>query len=267
MDALMLHRMTLYALCHRFGAGALLIALSTSAWAEPATDTAKAGDAVLIGSRTEKPDGSTAMTVGRRLPTDWETKVGVDVGLTAPLTTTPPPEAYLNGWPRQDRSSGIGWASVAVPATPFGWDKAALEARIDPTQDQGKLATTLSRSMPIGDAAKVTVQQGYSLTETLANPTSAPTTLITPGRTSAPVAPAPSTQTLTTEGRVSLNILSSDTTFAAGAKLSSTDEKWLRTLSAEQKFFGGPFSLTGSISERATGETDKSVKAGFKHSW
>jgi hypothetical protein len=240
-------------------------AVSTSAWADSAPDKAKkSGDPFLIGNRSDKPDGSTALTVGRRLPTEWETKVGMDFGLKAPLTTSPTPEAYLDGWAQQDRSSGAGWASIAVPATPFGLDKAAIEARIDPTQDQGRLATTLSRSMPIGDDAKVTLQQGYAWTETLANPAGA--TLVAPGGTSAPSV-SPPTQMLTSESQLSLNLLSTDTTFAAGAKLSSTEDKWLRTLSAEQKLFGGPFSVTGAISERPTGETDKSVKAGFKHAW
>jgi len=49
--------------------------------------------------------------------------------------------------------------------------------------------------------------------------------------------------------------------------ISSTDDKWLRTLSAEQKLFGGPVSITGSVSETAAGDISKSLKAGFKRSW
>jgi hypothetical protein len=52
-----------------------------------------------------------------------------------------------------------------------------------------------------------------------------------------------------------------------GANISSTDEKWLPSLSAEQKLFGGPFSVTGSVSETPTGETSKSLTAGFKRQW
>jgi hypothetical protein len=52
-----------------------------------------------------------------------------------------------------------------------------------------------------------------------------------------------------------------------GADVSSTDDKWLRALSAEQKLFGGPFSVTGSMSETAGGDISKSLRAGFKHSW
>jgi len=49
--------------------------------------------------------------------------------------------------------------------------------------------------------------------------------------------------------------------------MSSTDDKWLRTLSAEQKLFGGPLSVTGSVSETASGEMSKSLRAGFKRTW
>jgi hypothetical protein len=52
-----------------------------------------------------------------------------------------------------------------------------------------------------------------------------------------------------------------------GADISSIDDKWLRTLSAEQKLFGGPFSVTGSVSETPAGDLSKSLKAGFKRNW
>jgi hypothetical protein len=42
---------------------------------------------------------------------------------------------------------------------------------------------------------------------------------------------------------------------------------WLRTLSAEQKLFGGPFSVTGSVSETGTGDLSKSLKASFERTW
>src|SRR5260370_1372766 len=63
------------------------------------------------------------------------------------------------------------------------------------------------------------------------------------------------------------NFLPTDTSVSFGADISSIDDKWLRTLSAEQKLFGGPFSVTGSVSETATGDLSKSLKAGFKRTW
>jgi len=61
--------------------------------------------------------------------------------------------------------------------------------------------------------------------------------------------------------------LPSATALSAGAKLSSSDERLLPSVSAEQKLFDTPLSVTGSISQRATGETDRSITAGFKRSW
>ncbi len=235
-----------------WGAMILLAGLPALASAEPVKDRTTA-EPLVIQSRTDKPDGSAALTIGRRLDTEWDVKMGLDVGLAAPLTTTPPPTTALDGWSRQDRSTGTGWASVALPA-PLGWEKAAVEARVDPGQEQGKIATTLSRSMPIGDAGRLTVRNGYSVTGTLANP----------GGTSAAGHPS---QTLTTEGGVSFDLLSTATTFTAGRTYSTADDKWLTTLSAEQKVFGGPISVTGAISERPSGETDRSIKAGFKAAW
>ena len=52
----------------------------------------------------------------------------------------------------------------------------------------------------------------------------------------------------------------------AGQTLSSNDEKWLRKVGAEQKVFDG-VSISGSIGETAQGATNKSISAGFKHSW
>jgi hypothetical protein len=49
--------------------------------------------------------------------------------------------------------------------------------------------------------------------------------------------------------------------------VSSANDKWLRSMSAEQKLFGGPLSITGTITETATGGQSKGLKAGFKQTW
>jgi hypothetical protein len=69
-----------------------------------------------------------------------------------------------------------------------------------------------------------------------------------------------------TEQSAKLSITDSGTSFIAGQTLSSTDDKWLRKIGAEQKLFGG-VSISGSIGETAQGASNKSLTAGFKHSW
>jgi hypothetical protein len=69
-----------------------------------------------------------------------------------------------------------------------------------------------------------------------------------------------------TEQSAKLSIVDTGTSFSAGQTLSSTDDKWLRRIGAEQKLFGG-VSISGSISETPLGTASKSISAGFKQSW
>jgi hypothetical protein len=74
------------------------------------------------------------------------------------------------------------------------------------------------------------------------------------------------TRNYETEHSAKLSIADTGTSFSAGQTLSSTDDKWLRKIGAEQKLFGG-VSLSGSISETPLGTASKSISAGFKQSW
>jgi len=74
------------------------------------------------------------------------------------------------------------------------------------------------------------------------------------------------TRSYQTEQSARLSIADTGTSFVAGQSLSSADEKWLRKIGAEQKLFGD-VSVSGSVSETAQGSTNRSLTAGFKHSW
>jgi hypothetical protein len=192
-----------------------------------------------IGSRNEKADGSVSVSAGQRLPTAWETKLGVEIA--APGST---PDAFAG----QAQERGAGWANLAVPAAPLGLDKATIDARVDPNADQGKLSTALSRSVPVGGGVSVTLQNGYAVTQSLANPGGV------------------GTRAYSGDGALRLE-LPTATALSAGARISSTEEHLLPSVSAEQKLFDTPLSVTGTISQRPTGETDRSITAGFKKSW
>ena len=181
-----------------------------------------------------------------------------------PVDLTVPPPAHAidasrftaarKGWNGKvdvDAGSGAAWAnlSAAAPDLPGSWDKAAVATRIDP-QQQGKLGVTLSRSVPVGDVS-MTWQNGYAVSQALA-----------PGAAAA----AGGQQVYSTDQSVRVTILP-DTTLSVGATISSADDKWTRSLSAEQKLFGGPISITGAVSEGAGGDLSKSLRAGFKRTW
>src|SRR3984957_16490051 len=147
---------------------------------------------------------------------------------------------------------GSGWANLAVPAAPIGLDKATIDARVDPAADQGRLATALSRSLPIGGGFSLTLQNGYAVTQTLANPNG--------------MATAPNPRIYTGDGGVKLD-LPTQTAVSARASMSSSADRPTPSRSAEQKLFDTPLSITGTISQRPTGETDRSIMAGFKQTW
>jgi hypothetical protein len=189
--------------------------------------------------RKQKSDGSTAVTVKRTLPTEWDTKVGVDLGLPPTAPSTFQPETTFTADP--NRSTGAAWANISVPG-------ASVEARLDPTQEQSKLGTVLSKSVPLGDTWSMTLQNGYSVTNNLAATSTTPS------------------QVFSTDQTAKLNLVPTGTSFSLGNKLSSTDDRWLRSVGAQQKLFDS-LSISGTISETATGALDKSITAGFRKTW
>lgn len=180
--------------------------------------------------------------------TDFNAKVGIDYRKPAISTIELKPDQLLAGV-TPEQSTGVAWANVTASELPLGWDKASIDTRLDPSQEQGKFGTTLSRSVPLGESLAVTLQNGLSVSRTLANPAQ------------------PASQSWTSSQALRFSILPTDTTLSIGANMSSTDDKWLRTFGAEQKLFGGPFSVSGSVSETTSGDISKSLKAGFKRSW
>jgi hypothetical protein len=235
------------------------------------TGAAFAGDAdqstsPTFGSRTDNPDGSSAITMGRRLPTEWETKVGTDVSL-APQQSPVPSENFRNGT-TTDRSTGSVWASIAMPGVgPLGFDRTSVEARVDGAKDEGKLGATLSRSMPLGQNLSVTWQNSYSIVQPLATTVLVPPAvpLTTNGAATGVIAPA-TTQAHVFDEALRFNIAPSGTTFSAGASSSSADNQWHNKFSIEQTV-AGPLKVTTSVEDAGTATGNKSITAGFKKVW
>jgi hypothetical protein len=242
----------------------LLVALSlaSAARAEEPENTADEATVELpsgepLDLSTPEPDGSKLKAVDPLKPSAptwqspaWQSKVGIDYRKPAiPAVEFQPEQLVAGAIP--DQSTGVAWANVNAPGLdmPLGWDKTVIETRLDPSQEQGKLGTILSRSVPVGENFAVTLQNGVSVTRTLPSPAQPPS------------------QIWASSQALQLNLLPTDTSVSLGTSVSSTDDKWLRSLSAEQKLFGGPFSVTGSVSETASGELSKSLKAGFKRTW
>jgi hypothetical protein len=205
-------------------------------------------------SSKDKPNGPAAVTVKQPLSPFWDARIGADMTVTRESTLTASEllsEKLANGG-NAPQSSGTVWAAITAPGVGSIWDKTAVEARVDPSQEQSKLGTSLSKSLPLGEQYSLTLQNGYNVIQQGIVPL--------PGIAARPV------RNYETQQSAKLSIGDTGTSFIAGQTLSSTDDKWLRKIGAEQKLFDG-VSISGSIGETLQGVTNKSLSAGFKRSW
>jgi hypothetical protein len=215
--------------------------------AAPGTDAA--------WSESNKPNGSSDVSVKQSLSAFLDAKVGADMTVTGPpqtLTEAQLLSARLANGGSLPQSSGTAWAAITAPGAGPIWDKTSVEARVDPSQDQTRLGTSLSKSLPFSEQYSLSLENGYNLIEQGVVPV--------PGIVGRPA------QNYQTDQSAKLSITETGTSFSAGQSLSSSDDKWLRKVGAEQKLFGG-VSISGSIGETPLGITNKSVTAGFKQSW
>jgi hypothetical protein len=206
-------------------------------------------------SSNDKSDGSAAVSVKQSVSPFLDTRIGADMTVTRqPQTLTESQllsEKLANGG-SLPQSSGTAWAAITAPGAGSIWDKTSVEARVDPSQEQTRLGTSLSKSLPLNEQYSLTLQNGYNLVEQGVIPV--------PGIIGRPV------HNYETDQSARLSIADTGTSFTAGQSLSSTDDRWLRKVGAEQKLFGG-VSISGSIGETSLGTTNKSFSAGFKQSW
>jgi hypothetical protein len=187
----------------------------------------------------------------------WNGKVGVDNRAVLPDAALRP-ERFVPSI--QEQSTGVAWANVNAPGL-MTLDQASFETRLDP-QQQGRFGMNLSRSVPLSGALALTWRQGYSVTHSL-SPSGVPSAVpFAPGH-----APSQGGTALDSNQAVGFTFLPANTTFSLGAAISSDNERWLRSLSAEQKLFGGPISIIGTVQETSSGVSNKSLKAGIKTTW
>jgi hypothetical protein len=220
-------------------------------------------DTFAVTRTNSQPDGSGTVSLKQGLqqplPTDWSANVGADLSL-APNTS--PMNSDQFGQPLPTRgarnSGGAAWATLGVD------NLASLNARVDPTNDQGRIGTTLQRSIPFGSRFAVTVQDTYSVTESYSNPGAT-----APGDIplmAMPAATPGASQVWDNQRGVKLGILPTGTTLGASTATSSIDPETHNTFSAEQQLLG-PLHLTTAVTDIGKPTESKSIAAGLKFNW
>lgn len=209
-------------------------------------------------SRTDKSDGSSSLALKQPLPIDWDAKVGADIGLRPAPSITNAPDPWISGSPDQ-RGSGAAWASVGlVPHL------ATIDARVDPSNDQGRVGTTFKYTKPVGSRFSVTLQNTYSVTETFSASTTAPSDLPLMAVPTPTGLPTP--QVWGSEKAAKFDYLPTGTSFGAKVATSSTDPVTHNQFVAEQKVYG-PLNVTTAVTDIGQTSASKSITARFKLNW
>ena len=209
-------------------------------------------------SRTDKPDGSSNIVLKQPLPIDWDAKVGADLGLRTAPSITYTPDPWMSG-SRDQRGSGAAWASVGLVP-----NLATVDARVDPSNDQGRVGTTFKYTKPVGSNFSVTLQNTYSVTETFSASTAAPSNfpmMAVPVQTGMPVP-----QVWGSEKAAKFDYLPTVTSFGAKVATSSVDPVTHNQLTAEQKIYG-PLNVTTAVTDFGQTTASKSITARFKLNW
>jgi hypothetical protein len=210
-------------------------------------------------SRTDRPDGSSNIVLKQPLPIDWDAKVGADLGLRAAPSITYTPDPWMSG-SRDQRGSGAAWASVGLVP-----NLATVDARVDPSNDQGRVGTTFKHTMPVGSRFSVTLQNTYSVTETFsALSATAPSDF---PMMSVPVPSGlPTPQVWGSEKAAKFDYLPTGTSFGAKVATNSTDPVTHNQLTAEQRIYG-PLNVTTAVTDFGQTSASKSISARFKLNW
>lgn len=235
-------------------------------WSQLAIDAGTLNDSIAAKKRAKaaanngmnwstnaNANGSSAVTVKQSVSSFWDTRIGADMTVAKEPTTMSEllAQKAANGG-SLPQSSGSAWAAATGPGAGPVWDKTAVEARVDPGAEQSKLGASLIKSVPLSSDTSLTLQNGYSVNQQ--------------GTTALPGVGGRVTRNYETDQAAKVTITETGTSVIAGQTMSTTDDRWLRKVGAEQKLFDN-VTVSGSVGETSQGVINKSLTAGFKKSW
>jgi len=220
--------------------------------ADPKARRALGDGAASSWSAQDKANGAAALSVKQSMIPFWDTRVGADLTVARQQPSSAAEALQQKITTGEQQSAGSAWAAMTAPGLGSIWDRTTIEARVDPSEVQSRLGTSLSKSVTLDERTSLTLQNGSNL--------------IQQGTAPIPGITGHAARNYALDRSAKLSIADTGTSLVAGQTLSSSDDKWLRKIGAEQKLFGG-VSVSGSIGETLQGTANKSISAGFKKSW
>ena len=157
--------------------------------------------------------------------------------------------------PIQD-GSGTGWASISLPGSELIWQKASIDARVDPAQ-QAEVGVTLKRPIASTAGVALTLENSYSVTRKIETAPSAAAAAQSPLPMTEPAA-----QSWGAGSAVRLDI--NKTSLSVGSSLSSVDNQWRNKVALEREIFKG-FSVSSEVTSVGTSNTGASAGVGAKY--
>lgn len=182
----------------------------------------------------------------------WDGKMGVDP------TPTAAPVPLSPGASSADNQTGAGWATISLPSLPAAWDKASIDARINPA-DQAAVGIKLKQPVATVGGFGVTIENSYSVSR----PVDGAAHLRLPELPAQGTAPTPSHSW---QAGSALRLGTAETSVSLGSALSSDDKNWHSKIGVSHNLAPG-LSISTEISDVETRETTASVTAGYKMKW
>jgi len=187
------------------------------------------------------PDAEPAKSTGW----GWDGKAGVD-----PHRSNVP-TALVPGAPLPGDGTGTGWASINLPGSDLVWQKASIDARVDPAQ-QAQVGVTFRKPIAAAGGVSLSLENSYSVTRRIESPSPVPQ--IQPNE--------PPAQNWGTGSAVRLDI--NKTSLSVGTALSSADNQWHNKIGVEREIFKG-FSVTSEVTSVGTSSAGSGAGVGAKY--
>jgi len=193
----------------------------------------------------ELPRLSRDAEAANRTGSGWDGKAGVDPHLTNAPTVLVPGATLTND------GTGTAWASINLPGSDLVWQKASIDARVDPAQ-QAQVGVTFKKPIVSAGGVSLTLENSYSLTRHIETPSPVPQ--IQPTEQAA--------QNWGAASAVRLDV--NKTSLSVGAALSSADNQWHSKVALEREIFKG-LSVTSEVTSVGTSGTGASAGVGAKY--
>ncbi|WP_439406891.1 hypothetical protein ACNJX9_36170 [Bradyrhizobium sp. DASA03076] len=221
--------------------------------AMPSAAEAGAADDGLNWSSSTKSNDAFEVAVKKSISPFWDTRIGADMTVAREPTTTWDllAEKAANGG-NAPQSSAIAWAAATAPGAGFVWDKTVVSARFDAGEQSSKLGTSLIKWVPLRSHDSLALQFDCDVVQKGQVPFAGLFGQVM--------------RNYEAHNSAKVTITGIGMSFVVGQTMSTTDDKWLRSVGAEQTLSSG-ITVSSAIGETAQGSTNLSVTAGFKKSW